>query len=128
MNAINTKFANLHLRGIELNLHLGWSDAERAKPQSILLDVMLYFPKPPLACTNDNLSDTYCYDTLIQTIIKSTTKREFHLIEHLAAFIYDLIQNALTEKTRIHVSISKDPRSYIPSLTQGVVFSYGDKE
>lgn len=118
--------ATIHLRGIELSLHLGWGDTERAQRQGILVDVVLCFATPPKACDTDNLRDTYCYDELIQSLTHETEPREFRLIEHLAAHLYHFIKKNLPRCEKVSVAIEKDPRSYIPNLTRGVVFTFGD--
>jgi dihydroneopterin aldolase len=118
------KISVIHLRAIELNLHLGWPEAERKEKQIILVDLHLHFSTPPKACETDDLKDTYCYDQLIQKIVKETTSREFRLIEYLAQHIYQIIRLTFTEIAAIQVAVSKKPA--IPQLTGGVVFSYGD--
>jgi dihydroneopterin aldolase len=61
-------FTHITLNTLELSVHLGWPDAERAVPQIVHLDVRLSFPAPPVGCMTDDLSDTHCYDTLISQI------------------------------------------------------------
>ena len=126
MTILTQTYSCLHLRGIELLVHLGWFDQERANLQKILIDIKVVFPEPPDGCKTDNLKDTYCYDTLIQTLIAATSDKEFNLIEHLAAYIDGVIRNTFPNQTRLQISVHKDPRHYIPNLTQGVIFTYGD--
>ena len=126
MTTLTHTYSCLHLRGIELLVHLGCFDEERAKLQKILIDIKVVFPEPPDGCKTDQLNDTYCYDTLIQTLITATSNKEFNLIEHVAAYIDSMIRNTFPKQTRLQVSVHKDPRTYIPNLTQGVIFTYGD--
>lgn len=120
-----TTFSSIHLHGIELNLHLGWPAAEREQRQIILVDLMLTFAKPPKACETDDLDDTYCYDTLVQAVVKQTEQHEFRLIEHLAAKIYHLVKKECVDISSVCVSVFKKPA--VANLSGGVTFTYGDK-
>lgn len=121
---MNTLFSQIHLRDIELNLHLGWPTAERINKQKVLLDVKLGFSEPPRACVTDELTDTYDYDSLIQTILKETESKEFRLIELMGAHIYQIIRKMLPDVDKVQVAIAKRPA--ISQLTGGVVFTFGD--
>jgi 7,8-dihydroneopterin aldolase/epimerase/oxygenase len=114
----------LSLRGILLHLHIGYSDQERLLPQPIILDLELRFPEPPKACVSDQLTDTFCYADLISLLEKKLENQSFHLLEHLAQWIYTLVKTSLRDQVKITVHITKYPP--ILSLSQGVRFSYGD--
>jgi dihydroneopterin aldolase len=112
--------SNLQLHNIALSVSLGWAETERSKKQSIMLDVTLYFPKPPKACITDHLDDTCDYDNLIQLIIEKTETQSFRLIEHLAAYIYQVINTAFPIHNGISISVMKKPS--IERLIGGVAF------
>jgi FolB domain-containing protein len=114
----------LRLNHIELNLHLGWSEQERAQKQLVFMDIILKFLDPPKACKTDELKDTHCYYSLIKNIQKSTESREFNLIEHATAFIYQSLKTTLSETTYIHVIIHKNLSAV--GLSGEAVFEYGD--
>ncbi len=119
------KTANLNLYGVELNLNLGWSAEERAIKQKTLIDVLLSLPKPPQACVTDNIVDTYCYANIINTVINETEQREFHLVEHLGAHIYNLVKKIVPTAT-IQISVHKNLS--VVNLPGKVTFQYGDNE
>lgn len=116
--------SSLLISGLELSVHLGWPDKERLHKQLVLLDVDIWFPKPPKACTTDKLDDTLCYSKLIQTIREKTTGKRFHLIEHLCSEVYKIVKPLLPSKAKVIIRIIKHPK--IPGLTGSVRFSYWD--
>lgn len=111
------------LKGLELSVNLGWTSGERAKQQSILLDATIDFAIPPLACTTDQLTDTYCYDQLIQQIKATIAVNSFRLLEHVTYEIYQLIKNFIQADTKINIQVTKKPA--IANLA-GVTFCYSD--
>jgi len=118
--------AQLNLDQLELNLALGWSEAERAQKQIILVDIMINFAEPPKACITDQLEDTYCYDTLIKQLVETIAPKSFKLIEHLAREIYLLIKKFFTQPVAINIAITKKPNLSTDVTLKGASFSYGD--
>jgi 7,8-dihydroneopterin aldolase/epimerase/oxygenase len=117
-------YSKLQLNHIELTLHLGWPSEERLQKQTILVDILLKFTEPPAACITDQLNDTYCYHSLIETIVKQTESREFRLIEHAAASIYQLVKAELPEVQHIRVVVHKNLAAV--GLSGKAAFEYGD--
>jgi len=117
--------ASLSIRQLELSLFLGWPEDERAKKQTVLLDIDVHFAKPPQACVSDKLDETVCYDTLSQTIRQHIGERHFRLVEHLSSDLYQCIKPVFPTDARITVRVTKHPA--IEGLRAGVCFSYGDK-
>lgn len=114
----------LFIRGLELQVNLGWRRQERKQEQAILLDIDLTFPKVPKACKTDDLNDAICYAELAKCIQKSLADKDFKLVEHLAYHIYHTIKPNVPIKTKIAVRVTKYPK--IEGLTGGVCFSYAD--
>ncbi len=114
------------LHQLELTLSLGASDAERSQPQTVQLDIDIDFQTPPQACLTDQLHDTCCYDSLIQRIAAEIMPRSFHLLEHLAHEIYQLIKRALTQPILVHVKVTKKPLLSTALIITGASFCYGD--
>jgi len=109
------------LRDIALSLHLGWPDEERIIAQTVFVTIDIELLNSPLACTTDDLQDTFCYGsltTMIKTVVKN---REFRLLEFLAKEIYDCVKQNL-KGAAITLAITKKPP--IPDLTGGVTFFY----
>jgi FolB domain-containing protein len=113
----------LLLPAIQLHLALGWTKAERLKLQPVNIAIKLTFATPPLACYDEKLELTTCYDTLIQNLKSYLSKRECKLIEFLSQDIYTFLKAALPTIS-INVRVQKFPP--IKELTQGVYFFYGD--
>jgi len=118
-------YSSITLNSLELSVNLGWPQGERVKQQIITLDVAIHFSEPPLACTSDQLADTYCYDTLVNTIKASVATRNFRLLEHVGHEIHQLVKQSLRSDIRVHIRVTKKPA--ILNLTGGVTFSYGDE-
>lgn len=118
------QIASLLINNLELSVHLGWPEKERAKKQIVQVSIEFFFTKPPKACVSDDLADTFCYDDLIKKLKEKTSQKQFYLIEHLAHEIYAQIKQLISMNIMIH--LTKKPK--ISGLRNGVCFSYGDKE
>lgn len=117
--------SHLRIRDLELRVHLGWPEEEREKSQIVLVTVDIWFVDFPKACLSDQLQDTICYDTLIDTLRNNVSNKPFRLIEHLTFALYQLIKNEMPKHTLINVALSKYPE--ISGLKGGVTFYYSDK-
>lgn len=115
----------IKLNQLKLMVQLGWPDAERMSLQPIFVDFKIRFLNVPNACQTDVLDDTFCYDSLVTFFKTEVAKRQFRLIEHLGAYLYQLAKNRLTEHA-ITICLTKQPP--IADLTNGVSFYYGDDE
>lgn len=115
---------NMTLSGLELSVYLGWMEAERLQKQNVILDINICFLNPPKACLTDDLSDTVCYNALVNTIKELFSAKKFKLVEHLGAELYQTIKLAVASEAKINVWIKKQPA--IPNLTDGITFQYGD--
>ncbi len=116
----------ISLHQIELCLSLGVTEAERLQTQTILVDIDIDFPTPPVACITDQLEDTYCYDVLTQHISKKIMPKTFYLLEHLAHEIYQLVKSASSQPITVNVKVTKKPR-LLTALTLGSAsICYGD--
>ena len=115
----------LTLSQIEFNIIFGWHEKERLQKQTITMDMDLRFPEPPLACTTDQLEDTICYHSLIQSIQKHLNESPFRLLEHASHAIYQLVKNTLPADCLVNIRINKNLN--VVNLTGNASFSYGDK-
>ena len=84
---MNSKIAIVDL---EVFYHVGVPEAERVKPQRLLLTVELDFDFST-AAGSDDLHDTIDYFAIGQRLLKFGDGREWKLIEKLAADIADLV-------------------------------------
>ncbi|VVC74733.1 hypothetical protein AQUSIP_00050 [Aquicella siphonis] len=119
-------YTTLSVRGLELNVNLGWRDKERKQEQPVLLDLIIRFPAaPPAACETDELDDTVCYATLIEHIRHAIAHKKYRLVEHLSADIYRSAKTRLPRPCRLKIRLTKFPK--IEGLMGGVTFDYGDE-
>jgi len=118
------KYSRLDIRGLELNIHLGWHESEQQQSQIVLLDVTINFVEPPAACASDHLDDAYCYAKLSALIREKTANQRYRLIEHLSHEIYQIVKPIFKDQAHIGIGITKQPS--IPNLRDGVSFYYGD--
>jgi len=114
----------LTLQQLELELFVGHYAAERETKQKIWVDIELIFASPPLACTTDQLENTFCYQALTKQLQDKLTSDVFHLIEYLAFRIYDLIKNLCGPNVSVSVEVTKKPQLSLPNA--GTRFKYGD--
>jgi len=115
--------ALLKINDLELSVNLGWPEEERATQQIVMVSLEIFFNTPPKACLSDQLSDTFCYDDLIQHLTHQLAQKQFRLIEHLAHEIYLQVKKIVNHQVIVH--LNKKPN--IAGLMGGVCFSYGDK-
>lgn len=123
---MTSTYASIAIQQFELPVILGWPEEERLQAQSVFLDIYIRFPNEPLACKNDQLQDTFCYDVLTQKIKSGIENKAFHLIEFLSREIYQLIKQDLPLNYLVTISINKHPP--IAGLKGGVHFWYGDEK
>lgn len=119
--------AHVTLHQLELKIALGAGNQERANPQSIWIDIDMQFQTPPRACHTDQLNDTYCYDSLTQKIAEHITPRSFHLLEHVAHEIYQIIKKSYTESIEVLVKVTKKPLLSSNLNIANASFTYGDR-
>lgn len=118
--------ARMVLHKLEFLVNLGWGQDERALQQMVTVDIHVQFANPPVACMSDNLSDTFCYDTLNKTIQDKIGQKEFRLLEYLAQEIYSCVKNFIIPNTTVNICVTKYPNHFFKS--GGVSFWYGDTE
>lgn len=106
MNPIQT---SIELQQLEFSIHLGWSESERMQKQTVSLDITLHFAKPPEACISDELTDTFDYGTLSNSLTEHFSIREYRLLEHLGHDIYQFIKALAPKNMAVLIRISKKP-------------------
>jgi len=77
---------------LEVNCHVGVSEEERAKPQRLLLTVVMDYDFSSAAVT-DRLTKTIDYFDVSQRLLKLGDGRSWRLIEKLCNEVTDLILN-----------------------------------
>ena len=92
---------------LEVFYRVGVPEAERAKPQRLLLTVEMGFDFAT-AAKSDGIADTIDYFAVSQRLLKLGDGREWKLIEKLAADIADLILVEFKPQT-VTVEVKKFP-------------------
>jgi dihydroneopterin aldolase len=102
----------LFLEGLEVPCRVGCTDAERATPQSLRVEVRLYCLSLRDAALADDLERTVDY-RLAGDLIDAVQGHEFLLIERVAETLADVaLKNALVD----HVTISVRKRPPVQGL------------
>ena len=117
MTSMRRQYA-LNLENLRLQLHLGVTAKERAKKQTVLVTAKICFSRLPSACKTDDISDTICYDALVQKIKKFCRNREFALIEFLGMQLFLLIKKSLPKNCKLYLRVTK--QYPLPELPQSV--------
>ncbi len=110
-----------------LRICIGCTAEERAVPQDVDLDVAIRFAAPPRACETDQLTDTVNYSDLIMAARDLCAKREFKLVERLAAELHAKLLAELPPDAELWLRVTK-LRPPVEDLHGGVSFSIGDRE
>ena len=98
----------LFIKKLPILANIGAFSYEFNVKQAILLDIKIVFSTLPVGCMSDQLSDVYCYQTLIEEIVAFVDTKHFNLIEHLAHEILALLKNKFPQDAII-VKVTKLP-------------------
>jgi len=90
---------------LEVFCHVGVTDAERAKPQRLLLTVELSHDFKS-AAHNDNLAETIDYDAVSKRLLHFGEGCHWELIETLAVDLADMILEEFTPRS-VSIEIKK---------------------
>ncbi len=120
-----TSYASvLALHALEVDIHLGVGEEERARPQKVIIDMRLYLPSLPGAAESDE-GDYICYHTLSEKIRALCLEREYRLIEYLAHAIHRLLRESVPAEIGIWVKLRK-PQILLPYVRGGSSYTYSD--
>jgi len=78
------------LSGVSLKCRIGVPDAERSRPQEILVDLEIDVDTRPAAATDD-INDTINYSKVLDRLEELANASEFRLIETLAGRIAECV-------------------------------------
>lgn len=115
----------ISVSALVLNLYLGWSQAERNQLQSVEVDIKIRPEITPIACINDSLEGTICYDQVCTAVTSKFENTTHKLIESLGYQIYKTVQQTCSTNCKIQVSLLK-PSPPIEQLKKGARFTVGD--
>lgn len=117
----------ISIENFQLSLKIGVTDEERQKPQHLYLNLKASMEAETTdqAANSDDIKDAMVdYDILLKTI-KQVEEKEYHLIEKLAADIYQITLEFIADKrVKVGVEVQKYPE--IKGLIGGVKYRYGN--
>jgi dihydroneopterin aldolase len=106
---VSEPHASLRVTRIVLPVHLGWESEERSATQPVEVELELRFERPPRACATDDLQDAVDYGDLVQRLSGLARARAYRLIEHLGRALFDATREALPDRCRLALTVSKWP-------------------
>ena len=101
--------ASLRLSRLVVPVRLGWTDAERAEPQPVAVDLEIRFAAPPAACRSDELAGTVDYGVLARCVAEVAAASEVRLVEFLGQALYDALCVRLPAGASLAVTVTKRP-------------------
>lgn len=107
----------LFIRGLRVSCRIGVPDEERARPQTIILDVDAERDLTA-ASASDELSDTLDYGTLTSAVAGVAEKTETRLLEHMAELVAECVLG-FRGIERVTVSVAKE-KAPIPEEVEAV--------
>jgi dihydroneopterin aldolase len=113
---------SLSLRGLEVDVHLGCTEPERARPQRISISLAIRFERAPGACESDDLSETVCMAALAEALGDVCRTREFALLEHLTQELHTRALTLVPCDGECELEVTKLTPP-IANLTGGFAFS-----
>jgi dihydroneopterin aldolase len=114
----------LRVQALEVPVHLGCLDDERAATQLIRIDVEISFPTAPEACRTDQLADSVNYDTIAAVLRATAADRPYRMLEHFAAVVLGAVRQRVDRSIGLAIVVTKYPA--IEGLTGGVSFTIED--
>lgn len=99
--------SRINIVDLEVFYQIGVTDAERAKPQRLLISVEMDYDFSA-AAQNDRLDRTINYFDVAQELLKYGEGRNWKLLEKLTANVADLIMNRFKPEA-LTVEIKKFP-------------------
>lgn len=95
----------IRIKGLRVETHIGVSEEERAKPQTVVVDAEVRTDLSR-AGGSDDLSHTVDYGHVVERVAASIRSGEAHLLEHLAEEIAALI-SGFERVTGVTVEVGK---------------------
>ncbi len=126
-------FSALSIRQLRLGVHLGVSEQERIRPQSVEMDARFYFDELPDCAVDDETESFICYDVICNQLLDYVAGKEFRFVEYLALDLHRVIRGHLDEKlgdekssgVKVWISLLKcNPQ--VPYMIGGAAYAYSD--
>ena len=112
--------SKIQLDELEIQLHLGVSQEERAEIQSVLISLAFEFSSLPESTSSDLISGTVNYSSLSKLIKSEFNGSNIKTIEYMGFRAFNLVSEDIDQVGRLTLSIRKFPS--ISGLKRGALF------
>ena len=117
VDKLNSK---IQLDELEIQLHLGVSEDERATIQSVLISLVFDFLSLPGSTSSDLISGTVNYSSLSKLLKSEFNGSNIKTIEYMGFRAFNLVSEEIDQVGRLTLSIRKFPS--ISGLKGGALF------
>lgn len=116
----------LSVDALEIPLHLGVGEAERAELQTVQVWIHLFYAAPPEGAKED-MAAYCCYDSLCQALIAKAKEQPYHLIEYLCADFFRVLREQIPAEVKLWIKVQKAlPISLVGYVVKGASATYTD--
>ena len=112
--------SKIQLDELEIQLHLGVSEEERAKIQSVWVSLTFEFFTLPESTSSDLISETVNYSSLSKLLKNEFNGSNIKTIEYMGFRAFNLVSEDIDQVGRLTLSIRKFPS--ISGLKGGALF------
>ena len=112
--------SKIQLDELEIQLHLGVSEEEREKPQSVWISLTFEFFALPESTSSDMMSGTINYSSLSKLLKSEFNGSNIKTIEYMGFRAFNLVSQDIDQVGRLTLSIRKFPS--ISGLKGGALF------
>ena len=112
--------SKIQLDELEIQLHLGVSEEERAKIQSVWVSLTFEFFTLPESTSSDLISETVNYSSLSKLLKSEFNGSNIKTIEYMGFRAFNLVSENIDRVGRLTLSIRKFPS--ISGLKGGALF------
>ena len=112
--------SKIQLDELEIQLHLGVSEEERAKIQSVWVSLTFEFFTLPESTSSDLISETVNYSSLSKLLKNEFNGSNIKTIEYMGFRAFNLVSQDIDQVGRLTLSIRKFPS--ISGLKGGALF------
>ena len=98
----------LTIKDVTLQIHLGVTEEERAKPQPVSLELSILLCDVTERFGSDDIETTHCYDNILQQLSIMTQQKHYKLIEKLCCDLF-METKKLTNNAKLTIKASKSP-------------------
>ena len=112
--------SKIQLDELEIQLHLGVSEEERAKIQSVWVSLTFEFFTLPESTSSDLISETVNYSSLSKLLKNEFNGSNIKTIEYMGFRAFKLVSEDIDQVGRLTLSIRKFPS--ISGLKGGALF------